>query len=55
MTATRAAEQNGADANGWRNALNYFGWGSMSAGIYAVKAYDSYDSAVSAAVKVDCI
>jgi hypothetical protein len=51
MTATRAAEQNGADANGWRNALNYFGWGSMSAGIYVVEAYNSYASATKAAVK----
>jgi hypothetical protein len=51
MTATRSAEQNGADENGWRNALNYFGWGSMTAGVYVVKAYDSYTSATAAAVK----
>ncbi len=45
----------GSDPNGWRNALNYYGWGAgaLMAGsrVYEIAAYASYDSAVKAAVR----
>jgi hypothetical protein len=40
----------GTDPHGWRNALNYFGWGSMRAGVYVDGAYASFDGAAWAAV-----
>ena len=40
----------GADPHGWRNALNYFGWGSLDAGVYRDVAYGSVDAAMKAAV-----
>jgi len=40
----------GTDPHGWRNALNYYGWGSMSAGVYRDSSYSSFDSATKAAV-----
>jgi hypothetical protein len=39
MTMRRSSA--GSDAHGWRNALNYFGWGSLQAGVYADVAYGS--------------
>lgn len=45
----------GSDPHGWRNALNFFGWGSesMQAGkrVYEDLAYGSYDVAVKTAVR----
>ena len=41
----------GSDPHGWRNALNYFGWGSMKAGMYRDSSYDSYDAAVRATIR----
>jgi hypothetical protein len=41
----------GTDPHGWRNALNYFGWGSMRAGVYADAAYTTFDDAAWAAVR----
>ena len=35
----------GTDAHGWRNALNYYGWGSMRAGVYVDSPYSSFDAA----------
>jgi hypothetical protein len=40
----------GTDPHGWRNALNYYGWGSMYAGVYRDSAYSSFDAAAKAAV-----
>jgi hypothetical protein len=40
----------GSDPHGWRNALNYFGWGSMKAGVYRDSSYDSFDAAVRATI-----
>lgn len=43
----------GTDPNGWRNALNYYGWGSFSdpdAMTYQVFSFPTYDQAVRAAV-----
>ena len=40
----------GTDPHGWRNALNYFGWGSINAGVYRDASYSSYDAAVRAVV-----
>ena len=46
---------NGSDPHGWRNALNYYGWGSaaLSSGsrVYEDYAYSSYERAVKAAVR----
>ena len=43
MTMYRSSA--GTDPHGWRNALNYFGWGSMSAGVYVDSAYTSFAAA----------
>jgi hypothetical protein len=40
----------GTDPHGWRNALNYFGWGWIRTGIYVDSAYASFDSAAKAVV-----
>jgi hypothetical protein len=40
----------GTDPHGWRNALNYFGWGSIDAGVYRDSSYSSFDAASKAAV-----
>jgi hypothetical protein len=40
----------GTDPHGWRNALNYYGWGSIQAGVYRDSAYSSFDTAAKAAV-----
>jgi hypothetical protein len=40
----------GTDPTGWRNALNYYGWGSIDAGVYRDSAYTSFDAAAKAAV-----
>ena len=40
----------GTDPHGWRNALNYFGWGTMRAGLYVDSAYTSFDAAAKAVV-----
>jgi hypothetical protein len=46
----------GSDAHGWRNALNYYGWGSKAmtdpaSRVYQSLAYGSFDSAVHGAVR----
>jgi hypothetical protein len=45
----------GSDPHGWRNALNYYGWGpaalSGGAKIYDDRSYASYDYAMKAAVR----
>jgi hypothetical protein len=46
----------GSDAHGWRNALNYYGWGSKAmtdpaSAVYDDLEYGSYDTAVHAAVR----
>ena len=51
---TQLTSHPGVDANGWRNGLNYYGWGaytSEAAMTYRVFAYPSYDDAVKAIVK----
>ena len=40
----------GTDPHGWRNALNYYGWGDVAAGVYRDSAYSSFDAAAKAAV-----
>jgi PKD repeat protein len=50
---TLKAGPGGTDPNGWRNALNYYGWGSFTdpaAMAYQVFAFRTYDQAVRAAV-----
>jgi len=45
----------GSDPHGWRNALNYYGWGSATLGqgsrVYDDFSYSSYDAATKAAVR----
>jgi hypothetical protein len=40
----------GSDVHGWRNALNFYGWGSVDAGVYKDYSYKYYDQAVKATV-----
>jgi hypothetical protein len=40
----------GSDPHGWRNALNYFGWGSMYAGVYKDASYPNFAAAAQATV-----
>lgn len=40
----------GSDPHGTRNALNYFGWGSMEAGVYVDVAYATFNAAAKAVV-----
>lgn len=40
----------GADAHGWRNALNYYGWGSIEANVYRDLTYESFIDAARATV-----
>jgi hypothetical protein len=46
---------NGSDPHGWRNALNYYGWGStaLQAGrrVYEDYSFSTYDAAVKASVR----
>jgi hypothetical protein len=35
----------GSDAHGWRNALNYYGWGSITAGVYKDFSFRTIDQA----------
>jgi methylmalonyl-CoA mutase cobalamin-binding subunit len=41
----------GSDPHGWRNALNYYGWGSMDADVYVDSAFSSFDEAARAVVQ----
>jgi hypothetical protein len=44
----------GSDPHGWRNALNYYGWGSGALGagrVYDDRAYGTYDEAIKTAVR----
>src|SRR6185295_1328732 len=52
---TLSAGRPGSDPHGWRNALNYYGWGSIaltnaSKRVYDDRAYGSFDSALKGAV-----
>lgn len=40
----------GTDSHGWKNGLNYFGWGSVNAGVYVDASYSTYTAAAKAAV-----
>jgi hypothetical protein len=40
----------GADAHGWRDALNFYGWGSMTANVYKDLTYTSFADAARATV-----
>jgi hypothetical protein len=46
---------NGSDPHGWRNALNYYGWGTAYLGassrVYEDYAYSTYERAIKAAVR----
>lgn len=40
----------GSDPHGERNALNYYGWGSLDAGVYKDMAFGTFDAAAKATV-----
>lgn len=40
----------GTDPHGWRNSLNFFGWGSINAGVYRDSSFTTFDAAARAAV-----
>jgi hypothetical protein len=48
---TMVRYQRGSDVHGWRNALNYFGWGSIEAEMYTDLAFKTFDQAVKATVR----
>jgi hypothetical protein len=47
---SQVASHPGSDSHGWKNALNYYGWGSLTAGVYIDRSYTSYLAAAKAAV-----
>jgi hypothetical protein len=47
---TQTASHPGTDAHGWKNGLNYFGYGSIRAGVYLDKSYVTYAAAAKAAI-----
>jgi hypothetical protein len=52
---TLVSAGDGSDAHGWRNALNYFGWGNAAMldpamRVYEDRAYGTFDAAVRSAV-----
>jgi hypothetical protein len=47
---TMAKTSAGADPHGWRNALNYFGWGSTTAGVYEDESFSTFAAAAKRAV-----
>ena len=52
---TLSGASKGTDPHGWRNALNYYGWGSSALGaghmVYDDRSYTSYGAAMRAAVR----
>lgn len=49
-TGTMLLSWPGADAHGWRNSLNYYGWGNMKADVYRDMAFGSFAAAATATV-----
>ena len=47
---TMLLKSKGTDTHGWRNALNFYGWGSTDAGVYVDAAFSTFDAAEKAAV-----
>jgi hypothetical protein len=41
----------GTDPVGWRNALNYYGWGSVDAGVYTIETTGTFLNAAKASVE----
>lgn len=41
----------GTDPVGWRNALNYYGWGSVNAGVYKIETTGTFLNAAKASVE----
>jgi len=40
----------GTDPHGWRNGLNYFGWGSINAGVYRDSVFNNFNAAARSTV-----
>ena len=49
-SGTMSLTSPGADAHGWRNALNRYGWGVDTAGVYTDQSYKTFDDAAKATV-----
>ena len=52
---TQVLTDGGADAHGWRNALNYYGWGHNSTLIFKDLTYGTFDDAARATVSAIAI
>jgi hypothetical protein len=49
-TGTMNLRDPGSDAHGWRNSLNYYGWGGMEADVYRDLTFTSFEDAARATV-----
>jgi hypothetical protein len=49
-TGTMSLSSPGADAHGWRTALNFYGWGVDAAGVYVDQSYKTFDEAAKATI-----
>ncbi len=49
-TGTMDLRDPGSDAHGWRNSLNYYGWGGIEAGVYRDMTFTSFEDAARATV-----
>jgi hypothetical protein len=49
-TGTMDLRDPGSDAHGWRNSLNYYGWGAMEADVYRDLTFTSFEDAAKATV-----
>ncbi len=50
-TGTMLLSWPGADAHGWRNSLNFYGWGTIGADVYRDMAFSTFEQAAVATVK----
>jgi hypothetical protein len=50
-TGTMLLSWPGADAHGWRNSLNFYGWGGIGADVWRDLSFTSFDEAARATVR----
>jgi hypothetical protein len=51
QTGTMLLSWPGADAHGWRNSLNFYGWGGIGADVWRDMSFTSFDEAARATVR----
>jgi hypothetical protein len=49
-TGTMDLRDPGSDAHGWRNSMNYYGWGNITSDVYRDMAFGSFQDAAHATV-----